>query len=241
MQPNFLTTRWSVVLQASGEDSPLQREALAKLLQDNWFPLYVFVRRSGKSAEEAEDLIQGFFTKLLEKKMLASVEGASRGRFRNFLLVCLKNFIRDQWKKSSATKRGGGQCPVSIDYREADRRMKLEPFHEQTPESAFDKAWGLEVVQRSLQEVQANWSNSGNAEMFEVLKAHLLPEDQVPSYTDTAAILKLNLSTLKAKIHRLRAEFRRVLCAQIADALGKHDVLEDEINQLFSAICSQPK
>ena len=77
--------------------------------------------------------------------------------------------------------------------------------------------------------------------MFEVLKAHLLPEDQVPSYTDTAAILKLNLSTLKAKIHRLRAEFRRVLCAQIADTLGKHDVLEDEINQLFSAICSQPK
>lgn len=237
MNSNFQTTRWSLVLQAGSEQSPIQQKALAQLLRDNWFPLYAFVRKSGKSSEEAEDLIQGFFAKLLEKNLLAGIQDGQRGRFRNFLLVCLKNFINDQWKKNSAAKRGGGQQTISIDANEADLRIEFEPFHELTPEKVFDKAWALEVVQRSLQRVQHAWQVAGKAESFETFKPYLLPEDQTPSYEETATALQISASALKVKIHRLRAEFRRALCEEVAETLGTEDFLEDEINQLFSAIC----
>lgn len=237
MQPNFATTRWSLVLQASGADSPSKHAALSQLLQDNWFPLYTFVRRSGKSSEEAEDLIQGFYTKLLETNLLATVEGASRGRFRNFLLICLKNFINDQWKKSSAIKRGGHQKIVSIDCQEADRRIAMEPVDRLTADRAFDRAWALEMVQRTLQRVRSDWKAAGKLETFEILKPHLLPESQVPTYTQTAQALELTLATVKIRIHRLKGEFRRALCAEICETLGNEEFLEDEINHLFSAIC----
>ena len=237
MQSNFQTTRWSLVLQASDARSPVHHEALAKLLQDNWFPLYAFVRKSGKTSEEAEDLIQGFFGKLLEKNMLAGIEPHQQGRFRNFLLVCLKNFINDQWKKSSAVKRGGGSQPVSIDSRDAELRIATEPFHQLTPEKVFNRVWALEVVQRSLERVQNAWDEAGKSDAFELLKPYLLPEDQTPAYQETAAKLEINLSALKVRIHRLRAELRRSLCDEVAETLGTHEVLEDEINQLFAAIC----
>ena len=237
MQVNFQTTRWSLVLQAGDARSPVQREALEKLLQDSWFPLYTFVRKSGKSSQEAEDLIQGFFGKLLEKNLLAGIEEHRQGRFRNFLLVCLKNFINDQWKKDSAAKRGGGIQPISIDVADADLRIGVEPFHELTPEKAFDRAWALEVVQRSLQRVQNTWQDSGKADAFKILKPYLLPVEQTAPYQETAATLQTTVPALKVRVHRLRAELRRALCDEVAETLGTHEFLEDEINQLFSAIC----
>lgn len=237
MKSNFATTRWSLVLQAGDQNSPMQQESLASLLQDYWFPLYTFVRKSGKSSDEAEDLIQGFFTRLLEKNLIASIDVSKQGRFRNFLLVCLKNFMNEQWKKSTTLKRGGGRKLFSIDFEDADRRISLEPSHEMTPEKAFDRAWALQVVHRSLESVHKDWEEAGKADMFDVLKPYLLPEDQVPPYGETAAKLELTLSAVRVKVHRLKSEFRQALCAEIAETLGKHQFLEDEINQLFSSIC----
>jgi len=237
MNPNFATTRWSIVLHARDEHSPMQREALADLLQDYWFPLYTFVRKSGKSSQEAEDLVQGFCTRLLEKNLIASVDVSKQGRFRNFLLVCLKNFMNDQWKKSTTLKRGGGKKVVSIDFEDADRRVHLEPSHEMTPEKSFDRAWALQVVHRSLETVQRDWQQAEKGALFEELKPYLLPDDQVPPYAETAAHLDLTISAVRVKVHRLKTEFRQALCAEIAQTLGKHQLLEDEINQLFSSIC----
>ena len=238
MQTGFLTTRWSVVLQAADEGSPAQREALTQLLKDNWFPLYTYLRRSGRTADEAEDLIQGFCTRLIEKNLLSGVEGRHRGRFRSFLLVCLKNYVTDEWKKSVAIKRGGKDKPVSIDAGEADRRYLVEPSHELTPDKAFDRAWAVELLQRSIDTLHQTWQDNGKGDQFTVLKTYLLPDDQVPSYADTAEQLGMNLDTLKVTIHRLRGEFRRILCAQVSETLGREDLLEDEINHLFSALCS---
>ena len=234
MQANFQTTRWSLVQQAGDSPSPLQREALARLLEDNWFPLFAYARKTGKSPQEAEDLIQGFIAKLLEKQMLTGIDVQHCGRFRNFLLVCLRNFIKDQWKKGAAVKRGGGDQAVSIDTGEADRR--IEPFHELTPEKAFDKAWAVELVTRSLQRVEQAWQDDGKGEVFEVLKPHLLRDGQTPAYEETAATLNVSASTLKVKVHRLRGEFRRALCAEVAETLETEEFLEDELNRLFSAI-----
>ncbi|MEM7455570.1 MAG: sigma-70 family RNA polymerase sigma factor [Planctomycetota bacterium] len=226
------------MLQAADKDSPAHQEALTQLLKDNWFPLFTYLRRSGRSAEEAEDLIQGFCTRLIEKGLLSGIEGKHRGRFRSYLLVCLKNYVTDEWKKSVALKRGGKDRPVSIDAAEADRRYLVEPSHELTPERAFDRAWAVEMVQRSLASLKASWKKSDKAKQFAALKNYLLPDDQVPSYAETAEQLEMNLDTLKVTIHRLRAEFRKTLCTHVSETLGRHDLLEDEINHLFSALCS---
>jgi len=149
MQSAFQTTRWTLILQvANNANKDDQQAALAELISLNWFPLYTFLRRSGKKADEAEDLIQGFFARLIEKKTLEQVEGPQRGRFRNFLLVCLKRYISGEWQKSQAQRRGGGKLQLSLDFQAADQRYQIEPFHELTPETAFNRSWALDVIER---------------------------------------------------------------------------------------------
>ncbi len=132
-------TRWSIVLNARAGDERAER-ALAEICEAYWFPLYVFVRRSGRSAEDAEDLTQSFFAKLIEKGYLQKAD-QERGRLRSFLLASLKNFMADEWDKSQAQKRGGGKQLVSIDQAAAEERYALEPKDEASPDRLFEKRW----------------------------------------------------------------------------------------------------
>ena len=236
MTTSFPTTRWTLVIQASDTNSPERISALSELMQANWFPLYTFLRRSGKQAHEAEDLIQGFFTKFLERNLLEGVHGAKRGRFRNFLLICLKHYVASEYRKLNAQKRGGGAKHLAIDFEDADRRFKIEPHHELTPERAFDRSWAVEIVQRGLDRVGRAWHASGKGEKFEALKVFLVADDQAPSQENVAENLGMPASTLRVNIHRLRGDFRKAICAEVADTLEKGDLLEDEINHLFSAL-----
>jgi len=158
MQSAFQTTRWTLILQATNSvNNDDQQAALAELVELNWFPLYTFLRRSGKKAHEAEDLIQGFFVRLIEKKTLEHLAGPQRGRFRNFLLVCLKNYMAGERQKSQAQRRGGGKQQLPLDFQAADRRYQTEPFHELTSTclplmsrlltALFQKAWTFQKVQ----------------------------------------------------------------------------------------------
>src|SRR5436853_439408 len=101
---HFEATRWSIVL-AARKDEPRGRAALATLCGSYWYPLYVFVRRRGYSADEAQDLTQGFFARLLETGWLAEVD-RSKGRFRSFLLASMKHFLANEWDRDCAKKRG---------------------------------------------------------------------------------------------------------------------------------------
>src|SRR5437588_508795 len=143
----FGTTRWSVVLQAKGvrgnqaakaqED---RREALGKLIETYWRPLYFFIRRKGYTAVEAEDLAQSFFTTFLEKDFLKSVE-RGRGRFRSFLLVALDHFLANEYDKARALKRGGAHSIISLDFADAERRYAAEPATNDTPERLYMRKW----------------------------------------------------------------------------------------------------
>src|SRR5471030_2155089 len=133
---NFPTTLWTVVLHA-GRDEPAQAQAaLAQLCQAYWYPLYAFVRRRGNSPHDAQDLTQAFFAHLLEKHGLERVD-PEQGRFRTFLLAALKNFLANEWDRSQALKRGGGQTFVSLEPESAEPRYRLEPSHDLTPERLF--------------------------------------------------------------------------------------------------------
>src|SRR3954454_18217289 len=125
----FETTRWSVVLAAGQSTCTEAREALATLCRLYWYPVYAYARRRGLDPEEAADLTQGFFARLIERK---TVRGADpeRGKFRSYLLGAFKHFMAHEWARARAKKRGGGRRLVPLDPREAEERYGLEPAHE---------------------------------------------------------------------------------------------------------------
>lgn len=235
MNAMFPTTRWTLVARAGAADLATRQAALAELLSQNWYPLYAFLRRSGKADQEIEDLIQGFCVRVLETDLLAKLDAQRQGRFRNYLITCLKNYAANEWQRDRAVKRGGAAEKFSLDLRLANERYQLEPSHELTPQRAFERAWAVEIIDRSLRELARRWEEAGKGRKFDLLKGYLTQVDAAPR-EEVAAELGMTTTALKVAVHRLRAEFRSVLCQQVAETLERDDLLEDEINQLFSAL-----
>lgn len=235
MNQQFLTTRWTLVLQAANLSNEARRAALAELMSQTWYPLYSFARRTGKSHEEAEDLVQGFCLHVFEKNILEGLGPHRRSRFRSFLITCLKNYIANDWNRQQASKRGGNKKLLSLDFSQADQRYQLEPEHNLTAQRAFDRAWAIELIERSLRQLADNWSEGGKKAEFDVLKTCLLGQETA-SRQETADRLGMSANRLKVTIHRLKAEFRQELCRNVAETLDREDLLEDEISFLFSAL-----
>lgn len=237
MQSSFLTTRWTLVVQASSFDAAERQEALSSLMSQNWYPLYCFVRRRGKTHQAAEDLIQGFFLHVIEKDVLNGVSPYRQSRFRGFLLACLKNFMANDSAREQAAKRGGDRRIVSLDCTAAEQKFRREPAHSLTAERAFDRVWAIEMIGRSLERLAETWAAADRSSEFELLKPCLLGAETL-ARQEVANHLGVSLNTLKVKVHRLRSDFRQELCRQVADTLDNQHLLEDEINFLFSSLCT---
>src|SRR5512136_2799051 len=153
-QPLFATTHWSVVLAAADQDTPEAAAALEQLCRTYWYPLYAFVRRQGHGAPDAEDLIQEFFTRFLAKEYFGRADPAL-GRFRSFLLACLKNFLAEQRRQARRLKRGGGQTPISWDSQTVEERYRLDPADPVTPEQVYDRRWALTLLETVLARLTA--------------------------------------------------------------------------------------
>lgn len=138
----FPRTRWSVVLDAKQPYSPESAAALATICRSYWHPLYVFVRRSGHSPQDAEDLVQGFFCQLLEKHWLDAAD-QNKGRLRTFLIVALKSLMAKEWRRASAQRRGGGQTCVPMDTTFAESCYAADPVADLAAEEVFDHQWAL--------------------------------------------------------------------------------------------------
>lgn len=232
----FRSTPWSLVLQAADPASTAGRQALGQLFELSWFPLYAFLRRSGQSADAAEESVQGFFTKLVEKKMLAGLS-QGRGRFRNFMLVCLKRYVAHEREKATAQKRGRGVAHFRIsaaDREDADRRYRLEPSTNLTPEKIYQRRWAVATLDRALHELADQWQKSGKQEQFNTLKVYLTG-GSAPSHAEVAEQLGMSVGAVKTAVHRLRSQFRETLCEVVADTLDRQELLEDELGQLFLA------
>lgn len=234
---HFVTTRWSVVLRAGQADSAATRAALEKLCRAYWFPLYAFARREGCSAEEAQDLTQDFFCRLLEKNSLQTAD-PSRGRFRSFLLTSFKNLMTNEWRRTRRQKRGGGAEVFSLDHFEAEERYQVEPVDDLTPEKLFERRWAEALLARVLERLRAECDGDGSerARRFEVVKVFLLEDKGTLPLAQAAAQLGLSVVATKGLVHRMRTRYREIFREEIEHTVDSPEEVEDEIRHLFEAL-----
>jgi RNA polymerase sigma-70 factor (ECF subfamily) len=231
----FPTTRWSRVVAAGGPDSPAARAALAVLCQAYWYPLYAFIRRRGHDADLALDLVQGYFARLLERRVLAAAD-PDKGRFRTFLMADCSHFLAHERARADAQKRGGGRVLVSIDAAAAEGRFRGEPAHGTTPERLFERAWAVTVLDGVLSRLRAEYARNGTSAVFECLKPVLTDGPAALSYAMIAARLGTTEGAVQVAVHRLRRRYGILLRRQIATTVRDPAEVEDEIRALLAAL-----
>ena len=233
----FPTTHWSRVVAAGARAAPDDRAALAELCRAYWYPLYAFVRRKGYHPDDAQDLTQAYFTRLLQDGVLAAAD-QHKGRFRSFLRTDCGFFLADQRDLRNALKRGGGVTPVSIDARDAEGRYIREPSHGRTPERLFERDWAIALLDVVLGQLAHEYVGSGRAELFERLKLVLTDGPRAVPYATVAAQLGMTAVALQSAVQRLRRRYRELLRERIAVTLDdpSPSEVEDEIRTLFSAL-----
>jgi RNA polymerase sigma factor (sigma-70 family) len=231
----FTTTHWSVVLTAGQVDSPDAQQALGMLCRTYWYPLYAFARRQGRSAEDAEDLTQGFFARLLEKGSIGQADPA-RGRFRSFLLASFKNFIAEAHRQASRLKRGGGQSAVSWDAMSAEERYQAEPKDESTAEALYEDRWALTLLETAMERLGAELTAAGRERVFVELKGQLWGESGVVSYRELSGRLEMSEGALKVTVHRLRQRFRELLREEVANTVADAGEIDDELRHLVGVV-----
>jgi len=233
----FSTTHWSVVVEAAKGNSTTSVEALEKLCRIYWYPLYAFARRRGCNPEEAEDLSQGFFGRLIEKESLKTV-GPEKGRFRSFLLTGFTNFANNEWEKQRAHKRGGLHRITSWEEVEAEQRYLHEPVDGFTPEKLFDRRWAFTVVEQVLCQLRQEYAGGNKLSVFVELEACLTQEADPGVIAAAAQRLEMEEGALKVALHRLRRRFGEHLRVQVASTVVSPDQVEEELRYLMAALSS---
>lgn len=231
----FATTRWSLVLAAAKRDSAEAEEALARLCVLYWYPVFAFVRRQALSTEEAEDLTQGFFARLIEKGDIGDAD-RSRGRFRTFLLTACQHFLLNERDRTLAVKRGGGHAALSIDVVAAESRYQRALAHTETPERLYDRQWCLTLLASVLEDLRAEYVAAGNEALFERLRAFLIMPDDAGTHADAARELDMTPSDVKVAVHRLRRRYRDALARRVADTVASPHDVDDEMHYLLETL-----
>jgi RNA polymerase sigma factor (sigma-70 family) len=230
----FTTTHWSVVLEAQG-DSPAAREALEKLCRTYWRPIYSFVRRQGIGPEEAEDLTQGFFALLLERKDLNTVR-KEKGRLRSYFVASLKNFLADESRRAKAIKRGKGQRLIPLEELSTDKGIHTEPADSVTAEQIYERRWASTVLEHVLSRLKDEYRAAGHAALFDSLKQLLPDEPGAPSHADIAAQLGMTENAVRQAFHRFRRRYQLLLREEIAHTVATPSDIEDELRHLISVL-----
>ena len=234
---SFATTHWSLVVAAGRRSSPASATALADLCQRYWYPLYVYVRRRVTSIEEARDLTQEFFARLLERNTLALAD-PDRGRFRSFLLTALKHFLINEWEKTKAQKRGGGRRALALDFDAKESQLTLEPVHAWTPERLYERHWALALLDQVLGQLRQEYQAAAKGPLFDHLKGFLVGESAAATYADTARVLDMTEGAVKVAAHRLRKRYRELLRHEVSQTVAEEAEVEDEIRALFRSLAT---
>jgi RNA polymerase sigma-70 factor (ECF subfamily) len=230
----FATTHWSVVLTAQ-ERSPAADAALEKLCRTYWWPLYGFVRRHGFGPEEAQDLTQGFFALLLERRDLDVVR-REKGRLRSYLLVSLKNFLAKARRRELTLKRGEGRALVPLDELIAREHADLEPADNLTADKIYERRWALTLLEQVLARLEIEYRAAGNGKLFDCLKEFLSDEPGRRSQAEVAAELAMTENAVKQAFHRLRQRYRELLREEIAQTVAVPGDVEDELRHFISVL-----
>jgi DNA-directed RNA polymerase specialized sigma24 family protein len=229
------STCWSVVIAAGDQDSQIARTALATLCEVYWYPVYAYLRRRVRSVDEAQDLTQAFFARLIEKNYIAAAQ-QDRGRFRAYLLTAVKHFLANERQKTQAEKRGGGRTVLSLDVGEGERRYALEPASDKTAEALFDQQWAVTLVNHVLDRLRDEFLQAGKAPQFDALKTYLAGRSAESTYEDAAAKLGMSAAAARVAVHRMRQRYRELLRQEIAQTVSTPADTDDEIRRLFTSL-----
>ena len=230
----FETTHWSVVVAAGQTTGPESKRALATLCRLYWYPVYAYARRRGLDRDEATDLTQGFFARLIEQKIVRGAD-PNRGKFRSYLLGAFKHYLSHEWARARAQKRGGGRKLIPLDPHVAEARYGLEPAHDFTAERLFERQWALRLLELALEDLARQCACAGKQRHFELFKP-FLSGGTGPAYRDAGAELGLSEGAVRVLVHRLRGQYRQLLREHIRRTVGSPEQVDEEIQHLFSAI-----
>jgi len=231
----FVPTRWSLVLRAGRSDTTRAKEALATLCETYWYPLYAYVRGRGHQREDAQDLTQEFFARLLRKNWIGDAD-RERGRFRSFLLTALKRFLADEWDKARAQKRGGGAQLLPLQFDTAETRLSREPIDDVTPEQSFERRWVLVLLDEVLKRLRQEYEQEGKAGLFAEINPCLVGDGASLPYAELAKKLGLSEFALKSAVHRLRQRYRKLLRDEIAQTVAERREVDEELQHLFAVL-----
>ena len=228
----FATTQWSLVLAAARSGAP-DGEALARLCSQYWYPVFAFIRRQGRSADQAQDLTQGFFTRLLEKRELGHAD-QNRGRFRSFLLTACRHFISNEDDRMRTIKRGGAAAAIPIDLVEAEGRYERALVSVETPERLYERQWALTLMAVVLDSLRNEYAAAGNERLFDRLSEFVT--DPTGTHADAARDLDMTIPAVKMAVHRLRRRYREALRERVADTVDSPEEVDDEIRYLMRTV-----
>ena len=230
----FNTTHWSVLLEAQGE-SPAAQEALEKLCRTYWRPIYGFVRRKGNRPEDAEDLTQGFFALLLERKDLNSVR-KEKGRLRSYLLASVNNFLADESRHAIAVKRGKGQRLIPLEEIRKGERIDFERNDALTADQIYERRWAFTVLEQVMMRLRDEYRSAGNVRFFDQMKKMLMDEPDRPSQAQVANEFEMTENAVKQAFYRLRQRYQTLLREEIAHTVATPGDVEDELRHLISVV-----
>jgi len=229
----FPTTRWTMVIAAGDPHRKETQSALVSLCENYWYPLYAYLRRRGYPADQAQDLTQEFFIRMLEGRYLDRAD-PEKGRFRSFLLTCMKFFVADEEDRNRALKRGGGAV-LPLELSSGEELYQREPAHDETPERIFERRWALSVLDRVVERLRCEFVQHGCPEHFDRLKVFLLGQSDAP-YSALAREMNTSEGALKVAIHRLRKRYRELFRQEIADTVADPGEVESELRFLAAAL-----
>lgn len=229
----FPTTRWTLVVAAGDPHRKEAQSALVSLCENYWYPLYAYLRRRGYPADQAQDLTQEFFVRVLEGRYLDRAD-PEKGRFRSFILTSLKFFAADEQDRQRAQKRGGGAV-VPFEFSSGEERYQREPGHDETPERIFERRWVLSVLERVMEKLRDECVHHGRPENFERLKVFLLGQSEAP-YAALAREMNTSEGALKVAIYRLRKRYRDLFRQEIADTVADPAQVESELRYLAAVL-----
>ncbi len=241
---SFFTTRWTRVARSKGSSVEAQA-ALAELCESYYDPVHAFLRATVRDDEEARDLTQAFFARVLDQQ---AFEGADpqRGRFRSFLLGAVKHFLSDHRRRGRAEKRGGGESPISFEdmgpgsdgRSDSDTSPGWTPpdLTQLPPDCEFDRRWALTVITKALAQIRQSMTAKGQETTFQVLKPWLTGDNGNLRQSHAALELGLSQNATKVAIHRLRRQFREAVKAEISQTLADPAQVAQELSHLEAAL-----
>ncbi len=231
----FDTTRWSLILKAAGHESDSRAQrALEELCKIYWFPLYAYVRHRGESPDDAEDITQSFFVRVIEKGTL-SAASRERGKFRSFILASMKNFLSDENRKLHAKKRGENRI-ISFDSQSAESRYRAEPEDHMTPEKLFERRWALSLLGQVMKTLRDDYARAGREKLFEKIRFGITCEAAKVPYAQIAEEMNMSEGAVKVAVHRLRKDYRRQLRREIAHTVSSAEEIDEELRYVLKTL-----